>query len=214
VGESTGSMHWLCGWTISEHLADRGYTTAEALAESKTEFGVTVIGEVTDNKSWQENDAAGFGKAQFVIDWERQTATCPNGKETSDWKALPDGKTRVRFKQRDCSSCPFKAACTKGVVRYLSLHPREHEEALQAARARQQTQEFKEIYAKRAGVEGTISQSISRGGRRTPYIGIAKTRLRNLLVATGINTVRFAEWCIGTPLAKTRVSRFAALRTA
>ena len=81
-------------------------------------------------------------------------------------------------------------------------------------RRRQQTQpEFRKQYAARAGIEGTHSQGLRRCGlRRARYIGLAKTHLQHVLTAVAINLIRVAEWLAGTPLAKTRVSPFGALK--
>jgi transposase len=63
-----------------------------------------------------------------------------------------------------------------------------HHVALQAARERQATDEFRQRYAVRAGVEGTISQGTrSFDLRRARYIGLAKTHLQHILVAAAIN---------------------------
>jgi len=43
------------------------------------------------------------------------------------------------------------------------------------------------------------------------YVGLAKTRLQHVFTVVAINLVRVAEWCAGTPVAKTRRSCFAAL---
>ena len=40
---------------------------------------------------------------------------------------------------------------------------------------------------------------------------IVKTHLQHLIIATTINLVRVLAWLEGKPLAKTRISRFAAL---
>jgi transposase len=51
--------------------------------------------------------------------------------------------------------------------------------ALQAARQRQETDEFKAQYALRAGVESSISQGVRRFDlRRSRYIGLARTQLQ------------------------------------
>ncbi len=78
-------------------------------------------------------------------------------------------------------------------------------------RARQQTLEFKQQYAKRAGIEGTISQGVRRSDvRRARYIGLAKTRLQHLMTAVALNLVRIVAWLQEQPRAQTRTSRFAA----
>jgi hypothetical protein len=48
----------------------------------------------------------------------------------------------------------------------MTLRPRERHEALQAARAQQETAEWKAEYAVRAGVEGTLSQGVRGFGLR------------------------------------------------
>ena len=65
------------------------------------------------------------------------------------------------------------------------------------------------------GIEGTHGQAVRRCGlRRCRYLGLAKVRLQHILTAVALNVVRIAEWLAGTPLAKTRQSRFAALQLA
>src|SRR6266487_5310905 len=115
---------------------------------------------------------------------------------------------------RDCTPCPSRSLCTKAKKdpRELSLRPKEEHLALQTARKFQQTDAFKEEYAKRAGIEGTISQATRAFGlRQARYLGLAKTHLQHLLTAGAINLVRFDAWQNGVPHAKTRLSPFAAL---
>ena len=79
-------------------------------------------------------------------------------------------------------------------------------------RERQKTDEFKERYKQRAGVEGTISQGVRAFSlRRTRYVGLAKTHFQDIATAAAINLTRMAAWLEGEPLAKTRRSRFASL---
>jgi transposase len=94
----------------------------------------------------------------------------------------------------------------------LSFKPKAEWEVLQWARQREHTQEFKEKYAKRAGIEGTISQGTrSFDLRRSRYIGQAKTHLQHILIAIAINLARFVDWIDEVPRAATRTSPFAAL---
>jgi len=70
----------------------------------------------------------------------------------------------------------------------------------------------KEEYAKRAGIEGTISQGVRAFGlRRSRYIGQAKTHLQHVLTAAAINFVRVDRWLCDVPLTQTRRSPFAVL---
>lgn len=94
----------------------------------------------------------------------------------------------------------------------ISLRSQEQYQALQAARARETTEAFPKQYALRAGIEGTISQSVrSFGGRRSRYAGLAKTHLPHLLIATGINLLRTDMWLTATPCARTRQAAFVRL---
>ncbi len=94
----------------------------------------------------------------------------------------------------------------------MTLRPRELHEALQAARAQQETSEWKGEYAARAGVEGTISQGVRRFGlRRCRYVGLAKARLQHVATAAAVNVCRLSDWLGGVPPATTRTSRFARL---
>lgn len=94
----------------------------------------------------------------------------------------------------------------------MRLQPRPQYEALRAARQLQTTEAGKQLYNKRAGIEGTISQAVRAFGlRRTRYRGLAKTHLQNIATAAGINLDRIVAWLDDIPRAKTRTSRFAKL---
>src|ERR1043165_5212663 len=74
--------------------------------------------------------------------------------------------------------------------------------ALQAARKLQQTETFQQKYALRRGVEATISQGLRAFDlRRSRYVGLPKTHLQHLAIATAINLVRLVNWLDGIPLA-------------
>ena len=91
----------------------------------------------------------------------------------------------------------------------LAIHPDQAQhQALQKARLRQKAPDFKQKYAKRAGIEGTISQGV-RGFdlRHSRYRGLAKTRLQHLFVAASLNMIRMGAWLMGKPHAQTRRSQ-------
>jgi transposase len=168
-----------------EHLVDKGYTDSRVLVDSRQEFGVAILGPVADDPCWQARAGKGFDKGHFIIDWQRRVATCPAGTRSISWAALPrDAPSgmawEVRFSSRDCSPCPFRADCAKAKrePRCIGLQERACFEALQAARRRQTTPEFRARYAPRAGTEATHEQAIRRCGlRRSRYLGLAKTHL-------------------------------------
>ena len=189
--------------------------------DSQQTYGVTLIGPVADDPSWQARAGTGFDKAHFLVDWEQQVVTCPMGKQSISW--LPNTYPKngmmweVRFARKDCTPCPNRAQCTraKKEPRLLGLQAREQYEALQAARQRQTTDAFAQQYAPRAGIESTHAQGIRRCGlRQARYRGLARTHLQHLATAAALNVVRLGEWFAGTPRAKTRCSPFAALKAA
>ncbi|MBB5120174.1 IS5 family transposase [Streptomyces eurocidicus] len=99
--------------------------------------------------------------------------------------------------------------------REITLRPRPEHEAIQHARAIQNTPAWRERYAARAGVEGTISQAVQTVGlRKCRYHGLAKTRLQHQLTAAAINLARIDTWTADRPRARTRISHLAALRPA
>jgi transposase len=80
------------------------------------------------------------------------------------------------------------------------------------ARANLKTEAFRQNYALRAGVEGTIAQAVQAFEmRRCRYRGLVKTHLQHIITATAMNLVRIADWLRGEPFARTRTSHFAAL---
>jgi transposase len=202
----------------TEHAMDTGYVDGEHLVNCQKSYGVELLGPVTSSPSWQARAGQGFDHTGFTIDWQAKQAICPQGKSSRKWTLKQDRTVseviRIQFGKQDCLACPCRSQCTTASTnpRQLVVRPQAQFEAIQAARQRQQTQEFKERYAIRAGVEGTISQGVRAFGvRRSPYIGLAKTHLHHVLSATAINFSRLLAWLMGIPFDLTRVSRFAAL---
>lgn len=202
----------------TEHFVDAGYTSAQKLFDSRENHGIELVGPVLPDSSWQTRADQGYGAAYFVIDWEEQIATCPEGKESVTWRNARDKhqqkRFNIQFATEDCLACSQRSKCTKSASkpRTISLYPQPIYELLQSARQRQETDEFKEKYHKRAGVEGTISQGTrSFGLRQARYIGLAKTHLQNVATAAAMNLTRMVAWLHEIPKGQTRQSRFMAL---
>jgi transposase len=69
---------------------------------------------------------------------------------------------------------------------------------LQAARGEQETAAWEAEYARRAGIEGTLSEAVRGFGiRRRRYIGLAKAHLRHVITAAAMNLSRLAAWLTG-----------------
>lgn len=202
------------------HLVDTGFLDAELLVESRRDYGVDLLGPTRKDQRWQARAAEGFSMEHFAIDWEQRRAICPEGHHSIEWVPRTDnhGKQNIyiRFSRSDCGPCPSRAKCTQSQVKYprrsIAIRPQPQYEMLQQRRAFEGTRAYAVAYAKRAGIEGTLSQGIRRCAmRRSRYIGQAKTHLQHILTAAAINFVRVSEWLAGTPRAQTRRSPFAVL---
>ena len=119
---------------------------------------------------------------------------------------------KIKFSRRDCLACELRERCTRGARRTITVRPELQYVALQAARSREATTAYAREYARRAGIEGTLSQGIRRCGlRRTRYRGLAKTHLQHVLTATALNLLRLVDWFAGQTPETTRRSAFADL---
>ncbi len=201
-----------------EHLLDGGYIDAEFLVHARQDLGVEVCGPVKKDVRWQAQAGEGFGLSDFQIDWEARIVACPQGQQSSAWSeqknAYGQPVIQVKFRPRVCRACPSQAQCTRSKrgARNLVLRPQAQHEALQQARKAQETRAFWARYAKRSGIEGTISEAVRVCNlRRSRYIGLPKTHLQIVATAVAINLHRVFDWLIGTPRAVTRVSLFASL---
>ena len=201
-----------------DHLVDCGYTDAAILVESARQYGVNIIGPVAADPSWQAREETGFDNSAFTIDWATRTATCPRGKQSTKWHPDRDRTgqevIQIRFAYKDCQACAVRSACTRAKTqpRTLAVRPQLYHEALQSMRKHQATAEFQEHYAARAGIEGTLSQGVRAFGmRRSRYIGLARTHLQQVLIATAMNLVRVVAWRTESRPMKPRASPFAAL---
>jgi transposase len=208
------------GLLPAAHYLDSGYPSAELIVGSRKTYGIALITPVLLNHSRQAKAQQGFATHDFTIDWETEQATCPAGKSSVTWNPVTQAgvpKTVVSFAAADCIPCPFKDQCTsaKSNRRKISLHPRELAQALDQARAEQQTKDWQQDYALRAGAEGTIRQATAVTGiRRARYRGLAKTHLDHVFSAVALNLIRLDAWWNGHPLDRTRTSHLARLELA
>ena len=194
-----------------QHLVDAGYVDAAKLVQSRASYGVDLVGPTLKNY-WYQADT-GYDLTHFSIDWEAETLTCPQGRISSSWTPAQDRKgkpvIKIKFSQTDCKACPSQAACTGQTRRTLTLQPRQQMEALFAARQREDTDVFKDTYRHRAGIEGVHSQATrAMGLRRSRYLGLRKTHLGHVAIATAVNIVQLASWLRGEVPAQTRISPF------
>jgi transposase len=204
----------------SRHFVDAGYIDADLLVCSARQYAIELFGPTRSNSSWQSREG-GVDATQFEIDWDHQQAICPAGKRSVGWQECqtkqgqPRQIVKVKFDRKDCLRCEKRSKCVRsqtGGPRQLLLQAKKFHQALEQTRERFASEKGREEYQNRAGIEGTVSQGVRRGGVRcSRYIGLEKTHLQEVATAAGINLLRAVNFLHGEPIAETRISRFARL---
>jgi transposase len=180
---------------------------------------VEVLGLIRTDYQWQAQAGQGVAATNFVIDWRQRQTRCPMGQvgqASISWTPATDRQNneviKIKFAQHEGQACASRPDCIRAKRRTITVRPEEQHMSLQAARPREQTEAYKAEYAKRAGIEGAISQAVCAFGvRRARYRGAAKTHLQHVLMATAINFMRVGVWLAADRPATTRQSRFQAL---
>ena len=133
-------------------------------------------------------------KADFEIDLQAGVVRCPAGEETGQWTWVGvKGKPHLRakrfaFAKEVCRACPRYQECVKDKRRrgrFVTLHP--DEAGLQAARALERSDYFRQHYRQRVVVEHRIARLAGLGIRQARYFGHPKTRLQLLLASAIAN---------------------------
>lgn len=200
----------------SEHLVDAGSVDSDLVNTSRTQHDIELVGPVPPDTSWQARAGQGDDVAHFTVDWAARHVRCPHGHTSVRWRPGRDEDRQASihswFDEATCRGGAARPQCTRAATRprTMKLRPQAQHETLQQARQRQTIADFKQRYARRAGVEGTIAQGV-RGCdlRQSRYLGLAKTHLQQVVTAVAINLARLVAWWDERPRAHTRQSRFA-----
>ena len=217
--QMTGVIHGeLAGRDLApgRHYLDSGYLSAAVVVAALATWGVALIGPLLADTSAQARAGHGYARADFAVDYDSETVTCPQGRTSSSWTPCTQrgqAAAVATFSVSDCGPCPARAQCTTSGKkrRQLTVLPRDLAEAQAAARAAENTIAFRADYARRAGVEGTMHQAASHGARRARYRGLPKTRLDHVFMACAVNLLRLEAFWTGTPLDRQRTSHLARL---
>lgn len=150
---------------------------------------------------------------EFDIDFETETAICPEGHASCMW-SVNKRRIQIRFPKSACDSCPRRAECTTATKNGRSLNLSPDYDQLLVDRQRAATDEFKHLYTKRAPIEATISH-LTRdcGFRRSRYRSGPKRGLHAIFAATALNVRRLLHWlATDEPLAQAGCAAFSLLR--
>ena len=205
----------------AHHIVDAGYMDAHGMVAAATDHAVDLVGPVLADTNWQARQNRGYAAADFTIDWTNRVVCCPQGHNSTYWRAHHDHTghdvVEVRWSWTTCKRCPVLGDCSQKQrgSRTRKLWAEAEYRALQAARQRQTTPAFRERYEQRAGIEGTLSQCIQMSGlRRARYRGLARTHQQQRCIATARNLVRAVDWLTLPVRRKLPQSPFSALLAA
>jgi transposase len=211
--------HELTGAWLKEILADTGYASALDLFDC-ARAGVELYAPYQEN-DWTERRRAGrprrqIPKGEFTWRPEEQVYVCPRGHRLErigrEARGRADGRTveltTYRCAQEHCRACPLQSRCTSG-AKGRTIKRNEHEELIEAHRAKMETPEAKAIYRQRSQtVELRFADTKEhRDLRRFSGRGLERVRIEaglcvlahNLLAVRAISQRKAAEGPNGTP---------------
>lgn len=180
----------------SEHYVDAGYMSGPNLDSSQKKH-IDLIGPLQTVTTPQDLLPDGITRAQFHIDAEQQTVTCPQGWIARNPSPV-NNSLKFQFPKASCVACPLRARCctgqggrTIGISAYYAL--------TEAAYERQKTEAFKNDYHQhRSGVEGSLSALVRGQGLRVArYIGQKKCHFQAVFTGCAANLKRTARWLAG-----------------
>jgi hypothetical protein len=180
------------GLGVADELyVDAGYVNDDVLAEAD-EQGRMLMGPARPSC----NQSGKFFKAdEFDVSVAQHKAVCPAGKTSTQCSRLADeetGEVVYRFEwSYQCDDCALRAQCTKARSGRRALVVGQHHDHLQSRRRLMQTDQFKRAMHQRNAIEGTISEFVRGGGRRTRYRGLPKTSLANYVHGAAVNVRRW-----------------------
>jgi transposase len=171
---------------------DAGYVDAEKLVQAQSE-GRELIGPVQGSPKRDSR----FPSEDFTIDISQRQAICPAGHAATNCSRLEErGRIiyRLEWTNRLCQACPLRQRCLGQEQKHRTLVVGQHHNALQARRAEQKTQAFKEKTKRRNAIEGTHSElARAHGLKKARYRGQAKVRLQNYLIGAACNAKRWIK---------------------
>jgi len=177
-----------------ELLADTSYGTRKN-REDASERGVEIVAPTHPAKDYKSGK---FSLEHFEVNGKGLVVKCPAGKKPTSTRS-GGNRLDARFDRKVCSECALADRCPCGIMAKKGRKPRlqygrrrlERRERLLA----QKSDEFRDRYRWRAGIEATIS-------RLKHLMNLAKLRVRGkpavtfavLMRALGLNILRAAAF--------------------
>jgi hypothetical protein len=131
-----------------------------------------------------------YSKADFLIDTQKHTVTCPAGHTVSYEPKRQRTNTRpakvVTMPKELCKKCPLREQCVGGNGP-RTIRVRKDEASIQEKRKEQESPQWQEHYRERSRVEHTIEDTANHGGRQARYTGKRKNAFQQRMCATAHN---------------------------
>lgn len=169
--------------------ADTLYGSTENVEKAKA-LNVNLVAPVPGKKPDNNLTSCSFD------DNTHEIQSCPQGHSPSRIKRNKKGSISCIWDHNICENCPLRSECIvkqskKGyIIRY---RPKEMELALR--RQYEQSDDFKNKYRYRSGIEASISRYIHMtGARRLRYRGLNRVSFAAQIKAIGINVFRTTRY--------------------
>ena len=154
---------------VAEIIADTHYGSGP-IRQAMADRGIDLVAPAPPVPARKDPDM--FSKADFGIDTETATITCPAGVAVAIPPPRGAKRRQARFGAADCNACGLKTRCTtRDGGRIIEINP--HEELLAPARAQRREPEFLARYRQRSQAERKIAHIKART-KRVPWRGLAK----------------------------------------
>lgn len=171
------------GLAPEELLADTPYGSDENCQKAE-KLGVEVVSPAKGTKEE-------ISLSDFEVSEKGDVVSCPQGHVPVGTKTKKTRHTAAYDSQR-CAACSFQGTCpVKQGKKYHYLRYTDKEMRLAKRRAYEQTEEFKDRYRWRSGVEATMSEYNRRTGVKHLRVrGLKAVRFCAALKAVGVNIFR------------------------
>lgn len=179
--------------------ADAGYGNASNLEKLESYDNIDAyIPDDTYQSRSNGKQVSEFDKEHFIYNPDQDVFVCPTGKPLFFWYAKHskhDGDYRV-YRCDQCQQCQHFGLCTKS-PKGRSIWRRQVDEKVKVMRAKLDTPEGKQIYAKRKHIVEPVFAQIKgpMGFKRFHLRGLSKVNLEFLIVAIGHNLKKIATYC-------------------
>ena len=168
-------------------LADAAYGGTDKIEKAK-EKDVELVSPTLGRHSERQHESFNYNSETYCVN------ACPNGKKSDEIKHNKKGSITAVWYEQTCAGCKIDNCPAK--VKKRGKGYRYHYYTISSVKCHlrrqyENSQEFRDIYRFRSGIEATNSRFISMtGARRSRYRGLNKMRFSQKLKALAINVFR------------------------